>query len=391
MDLHWYTLTPLDLLLFRESKPFSPGDGAWAKGQFPPLPTTVFQAIRSATNAYGNNRDRNLNFIGPFLVYEPLGAKPTIWMPTPNDLVCVQTAAESEEDSNFEDRAAQWQRTARLQPCDRTHPAWKHIGFNSIQFPDNELTPMIPPYPANLAQNENRNTVLHPNERIAGRPHPWIRLDALLQYLEGECLTDPSTFKEDPWSIQVLPHIKMQSEARQVTESEGYFTEVAIRLHPDWKIVAGLTLHLQTPQTVRLGGEGHRALLDPINLTKEWATIKPFLQPQTHDKTAYLLTPGFAEAKPNVYSVYPESWKTSLSGCAGDRPLLWGGLSTFQKRGSPEKSSAFLPQRAFVRSGTVYRFKQQPEAGRLLPSPEGQDNWLKTFYSLGYGTLLWGK
>jgi CRISPR-associated protein Cmr3 len=216
MEWHWYTLTPLDLLLFRESKPFSPGDGAWAKGLFPPLPTAVFQAIRSATDAYGDTRDRNLNFIGPFLIYEPLGAKPTLWMPTPNDLVCVETVEEPEEDSNFEDRAAQWQRTARLQPCDYTHRAWKHIGFDLIQFPNDELAPMIPPSLANLAQDEDRNTVLHPNERIVGRPNPWIRLDALLQYLEGECLTDPSALKEDPWSIQVIPHIKMQSETRQL-------------------------------------------------------------------------------------------------------------------------------------------------------------------------------
>ena len=43
-NLQWYTIDPIDLLLMREAKPFSPGDGSWAKGQFPPLPITVFQA-----------------------------------------------------------------------------------------------------------------------------------------------------------------------------------------------------------------------------------------------------------------------------------------------------------------------------------------------------------
>jgi CRISPR-associated protein Cmr3 len=45
--MKWYAIAPLDVLLFREAKPFSPGEGAWAKGIFPPLPTVVFQALRS--------------------------------------------------------------------------------------------------------------------------------------------------------------------------------------------------------------------------------------------------------------------------------------------------------------------------------------------------------
>lgn len=35
MDLYWYVIEPLNVLLFRESKPFSPGAGSWAKGLFP--------------------------------------------------------------------------------------------------------------------------------------------------------------------------------------------------------------------------------------------------------------------------------------------------------------------------------------------------------------------
>jgi CRISPR-associated protein Cmr3 len=71
MDLHWYAIDPLDVLLFRESKPFSPGEGSWAKGIFPPLPSTVFQALRSALDYYGDrkeNKNRNLEFLGAFLM-----------------------------------------------------------------------------------------------------------------------------------------------------------------------------------------------------------------------------------------------------------------------------------------------------------------------------------
>lgn len=38
--MQWYVIEPLDILLFREAKPFSPGEGAWAKSIFPPVPTT---------------------------------------------------------------------------------------------------------------------------------------------------------------------------------------------------------------------------------------------------------------------------------------------------------------------------------------------------------------
>lgn len=86
--MHWYSLTPVDVLLFRESKPFSPGEGAWAKGQFPPLPVTVFQAMRSAIAPYATRaqrQKRDLSFLGPFLRQD----ETTLWLPTPKDLVCV--------------------------------------------------------------------------------------------------------------------------------------------------------------------------------------------------------------------------------------------------------------------------------------------------------------
>ncbi|MGA7953992.1 MAG: type III-B CRISPR module-associated Cmr3 family protein [Gloeobacterales cyanobacterium] len=84
--MNWYTIEPLDVLLFRESKPFSPGEGSWAKGLFPPMPVTVFQALRSTLPEY-NRQERNLDFLGPFL----LDSEDTLWLPTPKDLLRVRT------------------------------------------------------------------------------------------------------------------------------------------------------------------------------------------------------------------------------------------------------------------------------------------------------------
>jgi CRISPR-associated protein Cmr3 len=54
-----------------------------------------------------------------------------------------------------------------------------------------------------------------------------------------------------------MPHIQMKSGERQVKEEEGYFTEVAVRLHSGWKLVAGMSHKLEKTEVVRLGGEGH--------------------------------------------------------------------------------------------------------------------------------------
>ncbi|MHC5731665.1 MAG: type III-B CRISPR module-associated Cmr3 family protein, partial [Nostoc sp.] len=101
---------------------------------------------------------------------------------------------------------------------------------------------------------------------------------------------------------------------------------------------------------------------------------------------AYLLTPGLAEKESAVYGVYPTSWKDNLNGCVSDRPLLWGGVSTIQRK-EQDKEFALLPQRAFVPPGTVYLFKNLPQqAEHLLPEEGG--NWLTTFQQLNYGKLL---
>ena len=119
-----------------------------------------------------------------------------------------------------------------------------------------------------------------PKEETAGKPKPWIQASALLKsgltqlddfggrgappkivqtlgfswsvrkswkYLEGvPALEKDGSFDThpwvcgDPWDVQVLPHIHMQDGARQVRESEGYFTEVAVRMKPGWGFVVGV-------------------------------------------------------------------------------------------------------------------------------------------------------
>lgn len=393
-DYYWYAIDPVDILLMRESKPFSPAEGSWAKGMFPPMPSTVFQALRSLT-AWQNDEDdrtaRNLQFLGPFLVQE-VGSELVLWLPTPKDLLAAYLNPDEtdlEEARNYKEANPGWEKLERLQPLDANYPGGEFFGFSPTQYAASELAPMVPP-----AENQGY-----------GKVYAWMKSSALKHYLEGNlsAITAQDFWTDgDPWGLQVLPHIQVEMGTRQVKSEDGYFTEVAVRMRSGWKLVAGLTVQLETA-AVRLGGEGHRALVEPLNDFQPWKELEDFLQPLNSDSdTAYLLTPGLAHVDvPDraVFGLYPSSWKEYLRGCVGDRPLLWGGMSTFQKRRESDgkahpKETAFAPQRAYVPPGTVYRFKKGAglnESLRRPLLPIGNANWLQTLQTLGYGTLLWNR
>jgi CRISPR-associated protein Cmr3 len=186
----------------------------------------------------------------------------------------------------------------------------------------------------------------------------------------------------------------MESGARQVRDAEGYFTEVAIRMSPGWRLVAGISSKINTT-AVRLGGEGHHAIVTKLEEDNAISPLKQlindFSKSSAENTSAYLLTPGLAEIEPTIYGVYPLAWQECLAGCVSDRPLLWGGVSTIKrKRGGDKAEFGLLPQRAFVPPGTVYRFKKKPSNINCL-LPKHGNGWLETFQKLNYGKLLWGK
>lgn len=379
--MKWYKLTPLDVLLFRESKPFSPGEASWAKGIFPPLPSTVFQALRTALPTYDPKHPiRDLNFLGPFL----MDSSHTLWLPTPKDLLAVGTKREGEdetEDDKFKDSANTWSRITRLVPSNSLE-TWQHLENSQ------SVSAMVPPE-------------LQSNEFICGRPQPWIKAIALGKYLQGDNSLKTDDFQDDPWEVQILPHIDMQEGTRQVKVESGYFTEVATRIKPGWHFVAAFSVDLEET-VVRLGGEGHRTLVTPINTPSGWESLASCEQPNNESSFTYLLTPGLAEAETGepIYGVYPQTWQDKLAGCVSDRPLMWGGISNIQRKISTDEGKratekgeiefSLLPQRAFVPPGTVYLFQDKlPNEKQLIPTVDS--SWATTFEMLNYGKLLWGK
>jgi len=370
----WYHLQPLDVLLFRDCKPFSPGEGSWAKGLFPPMPITVFQALRSLT--VGTDQEQaQFEFIGPFLV----GPDEQLWVPTPKDLRVFYP-----ERNDRKTAADNWTKLVQLQPIDRDSDAWADIVFASDA---------LPPLVGAIAGEVDH----------LGEPRPWMRVETLKRYLAGESLEDakPHDFHRNPWDLQVLPHIQMQSDRRQVCEEKGYFTEVAVRLYSGWKFLVGMSTQLPEA-VVRLGGEGHRAMLSHCTGDRVLNELLNPLQPrdQPTGTIAYLLTPGLADLGGEIprYGAVPSGWRSAgLVGCATDKQILWGGVSqirrkragqTDEERRSNDPTFAVLPQRAFVPPGTVYVFKSPPiDTGQLIPDRSASQ---QTFKTLNYGKLLWG-
>ena len=370
--MNWYLISPLDVLLFREAKPFSPGEGAWAKGQFPPLPTAVFQAMRSLLPQEGKDKKRNLQFFGPFLVNQ----SQTLWLPTPKDLIGIR-----KHETGQNEETKDWQRLDRL-------VSMTNFPSRSWKFPCFSLESLHPFVPPALS-----------DEFICGRPEAWMKADAFCNYLQGKNNQQKTDFTRDPWDVQVLPHTKMKLEQRQVADSEGYFTEVAIRLEPGWQLVAGISCTLEESAVIRLGGEGHRALISQvkqeklINQLQGFFTGKRPTESNTDSNFAYLLTPGLAQrGEESLYGVYPSTWQKQLKGCASDRALMWGGVSKIKRKGKEEYEFALQPQYPFVPPGTVYLFEKDnlPQQGLLLPSSQDKP-WLETLTQLNYGKLLWGK
>jgi CRISPR-associated protein Cmr3 len=82
----------LDTLFFRDGKPFTMGEDTWANGVFPPYPSVIYGALRSAYFSHhlnelekANNEDdptRHLKIKGFYIL-----ADNTVYLPLPNDCV----------------------------------------------------------------------------------------------------------------------------------------------------------------------------------------------------------------------------------------------------------------------------------------------------------------
>jgi CRISPR-associated protein Cmr3 len=235
--IYWYTITPVDILLFRDAKPFTPGERAWAASVFPPSGHTIAGAIRSII-------DVQLELIGPFLCYHD-----TLYFPRPLNFV----------------------NTDRLIPL-----AWykQHPLSGQIIWDESQPNPLVIP-----PQEQSVSVQVAPIYR------QYLPVEAIESFLKTGDISKDSfnvpdreakdlNSEQHPWNTETRSHNSIDSNTKQVKESGSYFIKNAIRLLPNWTIAIGLNIDINTPEAIRLGGEGHRAILERCaDLDIQWQQI----------------------------------------------------------------------------------------------------------------------
>ncbi len=367
--IYWYKISPVDILLFRDAKPFTPGERAWAAGGFPPSGHTIAGAVRGVID-----RNLDLELIGPFLCYHD-----TLYFPRPLNFV----------------------NGDRLIPL-----AWhkQHPLLEQIIWDESQPNPLVmPPQPRTSSAS------------VAQIYRQYLPVDTIESFLKTgnisrESFGVPSQEAEDlsseqqPWKTETRSHNSIDNYTKQVKASGSYFIENAVRLLPNWTIAIGLDIDLPTPTVIRLGGEGHRAIVNKCPaLDEQWNTISELSTTNfrsTKKALAYLITPGIFERKQNNRALcrsYPWEWKLAhtnnpnqtkgnLVSVATEKAIPISG----RIRDSENNSSIPAPQMFAAPAGSVY-YLNQPQALFGAVEDTKAAKGVRELQSLGYSKLLWAK
>jgi CRISPR-associated protein Cmr3 len=206
-----------------------------------------------------------------------------------------------------------------------------------------------------------------------------------------------------PWEVENRPHNAIEPGTRQVKEASGYFVENAVRLHAGWSVAVGVDQELPTGQSMRLGGEGHRVLVERCQaLDEQWQGLQAASAANlTAGERAigYLVTPGVFERShhgqpmcrswpwewPLAYHQHPGQALGGLVSVATAKALPIGGR--MQRQGT----SVVSPQVFAAPPGTVYYLdlnyldRSAPLEQDRADTPQRMRRWRQ----LGYSELLW--
>lgn len=361
--MYWYTLTPLDILLFRDAKPFTPGERAWAGSVFPPNGHTLAGAIRSLLPP-----GQKLSLIGSLFSYQE-----TLYFPRPLGFVGsnpLYPLSWHPDNSPLKTQML-W---------DASQPA--------------PLSTLKPPPSENEQKQEQEKEY-----------RSWLPAEIIETYLKTGAIADDAWLRDktidgekELWEVKSRPHNSIESGTRQVKDADGYFVENGIRLKKGWSLAIALDAathqHLQTlpkPLTIRLGGEGHRVILKHCpKLDQQWQAIKT-ASDQNLKKDgraiAYLITPGIFERPHQGQSTcrpYPWEWKLShhddgnFVSLATEKPIPISPRIRLDKNG--KKSSIPAPQVFASPPGTLY-YLEKPEPPTHPRTKKNQ--------AIGYAQMLW--
>jgi CRISPR-associated protein Cmr3 len=361
---YWYRMIPLDVLLFRDAKPFSPGERVWASGSFPPTGDAIAGAVRVLLG-----QTEFFKITGPFLCRQ-VDNQQILYFPRPFGFMGEQALV-----------PFPW-----LYPEDKDKP--RQIKWNTAA-----PYPLVQPFDPQQAAEAPADDVRSPEYR------EYLPADVVLKYLQTNTI-----YKRDwvcvcksehrPWKVEHRSHNSIEPGTRQVKDESGYFVENAVRLHPDWSIAFGIDKKLPTGVTLRLGGEGHRVLLEGCDeLEAQWTGLQAQSQQNCREgkSIAYLVTPGVFERQSNgqvLCQAWPWEWRLTqipnpsesarvLVGVATGQSVPINGIGKAQVFAAPPGSNYYLD-----RHGPPEALYQDKDT-----SPQRVVRWRQ----LGYSELLWIK
>jgi len=367
--MFWYTLSPLDVWLFRDAKPFTPGERAWAGSVFPPSGHAITGALRGLAGEAAH-----FNLRGPFLCFNE-----ELYLPRPLNYVGIHKLT-----------PVPWLKEDH--PCHQIH--WDQA----------RPAPLVRDELPNRSEDEQQDS---PEQAY----RQYLPQSLVLKLLKNEKLSEADLQCRQgehphPWTVETRPHNALQPGTRQVKDADGYFVENAIRLHPGWSLAIGVDQEFETPATLRLGGEGHRAVLQRCDglrptgghrLSSQWEELQQlsaanFAKPER--SWAYLITPGVFERNSNgqaLCQAWPWEWKFAhlANPNRSQGPLV--SVATAQhipisSRFRDGQQSIPAPQVFAAPPGSVY-YLEQPVP--LFQDQSEAPDCLKRWRQRGYSELLW--
>lgn len=357
---YWYTITPLDVLLFRDAKPFTPGERAWAGSVFPPNGHGLASSIRNFLN-----QSDHLSLIGPFFSFEQ-----TLYFPRPLGFIGATPLVPLEWIKDQYLEQIHWDKS---QPSPLVTPR-KLPGSEPVEIKKkNNLCQFIP-------------------SRIVLKYLQTNQID------KEDWKTENSNFIR-PWKVETRSHNAIQEGTRQVKQADGYFVENAIRMATGWSLAIGLNQEIETPAIIQLGGEGHRAILERCEpLEQQWQTIKKASDEnfkKAGKSIAYLITPGVFERKhdggKSMCRAWPWEWKLAHTANQNQTPGSLVSVATEKAvpiscrfREKEENKSIPAPQVFAAPPGSLY-YLEQPESLFQDNAGTKANHWR----TLGYSELLW--
>ena len=380
--MYWYKLTPLDVLMFRDAKPFSPQERAWAGSVFPPNNHAIAGALRSSFDINGN-----IQIKGTLLSCDE-----KLYFPRPFNYVSQN----------------------RLTPI-----AWLEPNHPSKQM----LWDKSKPVPLVIGDRGNHDS--DEDKHKKGDYRLFLPSDVVLRLLknedlaEGDWLVDQVLEKRDkPWIVETRSHNTLQDGTRQVKESDGYFVENAVRLVEGWGLAIAVDKTTDAklnskakPLVMRLGGEGHRVLLERCDtFDKQWNDLQKVSKTnfEKGDRSlAYMVTNGVFERvtdrgtpkkaryERSVCRPYPWEWDLAdVDNGSSDRQVLVSVATdkpvpiSCRFRDKETKESVPAPQVFAAPAGSVYYLDRPAELWQNLPEYM-QKKSLKVWHDLGYAEMFW--